>query len=131
MPNLIGICFRTKKENKMTRYLGLAIILAIFGGAVIMGGGEDSSIDLLSLIFVIGIGVGHALGSKNDENTITRFGNGCVRGGWLGLLLGLTLISGSEVAAQMDLSMIMPEVAVCLLSPLYGYFFKIITMQLD
>ena len=131
MPNLIGICFRTKKENKMTRYLGLAIILAIFGGAVVMGGGEDSSIDLLSLIFVIGIGVGHALGSKNDENTITRFRDGCVRGGWLGLLLGLTLISGSEVAAQMDLSMIMPAVAVCLLSPLYGYFFKIITMQLD
>ena len=111
--------------------LGIAIILIIVGGGVVMGGGEDRAIDLLTLIFVVGIGVGHALGSKTDDNTITRFGDGCVRGGWLGLLVGLTLISGTEAAAQMDFSMIMPGVAVCLLSPIYGYFFKIITMQLD
>ena len=115
----------------MMRYLGLAIILVIVGSGIVMGGGVDRAIDLLSLIFVIGIGLGHAFGSKTDDNTITRFGDGCVRGGWLGLLVGLTLISGTEFAAQMDFSMIMPAVAVSLLSPFYGYFFKIITMQLD
>jgi hypothetical protein len=31
----------------------------------------------------------------------------------------------------MDFSMIMPAMAVALLAPLYGYFFKIITMQLE
>ena len=115
----------------MNRYLGLAIIIVIVGGGIVMGGGLYRAMDLMSLIFVIGIGIGHALGSRDGESTVTRFGDGCVRGGWLGLLVGFALISGTEFAAQMDFSMIMPAVAVSLLSPLYGYFFKIVTMQLD
>jgi len=58
-----------------------------------MGGGLDRAIDLMSLIFVIGVAVGHALGAKDGENKITRFGDGCVRGGWLGFLVGVSLIS--------------------------------------
>ena len=115
----------------MNRYLGMAIIIVVVGSGIVMGGGLDRAVDLMSLLFVVGIGIGHALGSKDGVNTITRFGDGCVRGGWLGLLVGLTLISGTKFAVQMDFSMIMPAVAVSLLSPLYGYFFKIITMQLD
>ena len=68
---------------------------------------------------------------KEGENTLTRFGDGCIRGGWLGLLVGVTLITGTEYAAQMDFTTLMPALAVSLLSPLYGYFFKLITLQLD
>ena len=77
------------------------------------------------------VAVGHALGAKDGENKITRFGDGCVRGGWLGFLVGVSLIAGTDFAARMDFSMIMPAMAVALLAPLYGYFFKIITMQLE
>jgi hypothetical protein len=87
--------------------------------------------DIMALIFVLGIGVGHALGAKDGESEITRFGDGSVRGGWLRLLVGLVLIVGTDGAAQMDFSMIMPAIAVTLLTPFYGYFFKIISMQLD
>ena len=115
----------------MSRYLGLLIILLVVGGGITMGGGLERAVDLLSFIFVIGVGIGHAFGTKDGNNTITRFGDGCVRGGWLGLLVGITLIAGTDYAAQMDFSAIMPALAVALLAPLYGYFLKIITMQLD
>ena len=120
-----------KKGRNMNKYLGAVIILLVVGGGITMGGGLGQAIDLLSLIFVIGVGIGHAFGTKDGDNTVTRFGDGCVRGGWLGLLVGITLIAGTDYAAQMDFSSIMPAVAVTLLSPLYGYFLKVITMQLD
>ena len=115
----------------MSRYLGLLIILLVVGGGITMGGGLERAVDLLSFIFVIGVGIGHAFGTKDGDNKVTRFGDGCVRGGWLGLLVGITLIAGTDYAAQMDFSSIMPALAVALLAPLYGYFLKIITMQLD
>jgi hypothetical protein len=115
----------------MNRYLGAVVIVGIVFGAFIMAGGLSKAIDAMSFIFVAGIGVGHALGAKSGESAITRFGDGCVRGGWLGLLVGLTYIAGSEYAAVMDVSQLMAALAVAVLTPLYGYFFKLITMQLD
>ena len=127
----LNFIIKTTKGRKMNRYLGVVIILLVIGGGIIMGGGLERAVDLLSLIFVIGVGIGHAFGTKDGDNKVTRFGDGCVRGGWLGLLVGITLIAGTDYAAQMDFSTIMPALAVALLAPLYGYFIKIITMQLD
>ena len=115
----------------MNKYLGVAIIIVIVAGAAITGGGVSPLMDIMALIFVLGIGVGHALGAKDGESKITRFGDGSVRGGWLGLLVGLVLIAGADGAAQMDVAMIMPAMAIALLTPFYGYFFKVISMQLD
>lgn len=121
----------TKQERPGMKYLGIAVIIGIIVGAFITGGGISNAIDALSFIFVAGIGVGHALGAKSGESAITRFGDGCVRGGWLGLLVGLTLIAGGPSAAAMDFSALMPAFSIAVLTPLYGYFLKIITMQLD
>jgi uncharacterized membrane protein len=121
----------TKQRRIRMKFLGIVIIVGIFFGALEMGGGLDKAIDLMSLIFVIGVAVGHALGAKDGENKITRFGDGCVRGGWLGFLVGVSLIAGSDIAAAMEFGSLMPAMAVALLPPLYGYFFKIITMQLE
>ena len=41
----------------MNRYLGAVIILLVVGGGIIMGGGLERAIDLLSFIFVIGVGI--------------------------------------------------------------------------
>ena len=82
----------------MNRYLGAVIILLVVGGGIIMGGGLERAIDLL-LIFVIGVGIGHALGTKDGDSTVTRFGRMCT-GGWLGLLVGITLIAGTDYAAR-------------------------------
>ena len=121
----------TKRRRIGMKYLGIVVIIGIFFGALEMGGGLVKAIDLMSLIFVLGIAIGHALGANTGENVITRFGDGCVRGGWLGFLIGIALIAGSEQAAVMNVSHLMAALAVALLTPLYGYFFKIITMQLD
>ena len=121
----------TKRRRIGMKYLGIVVIIGIFFGALEMGGGLVKAIDLMSLIFVLGIAIGHALGANTGENVITRFGDGCVRGGWLGFLIGIALIAGSEQAAVMNVSYLMAALAIALLTPLYGYFFKIITMQLD
>jgi hypothetical protein len=121
----------TKQRRMGMKYLGIVVIIGICFGALEMGGGLVKAIDLMSLIFVLGIAIGHALGANPGENVITRFGDGCVRGGWLGFLIGIALIAGSEQAAVMNVSHLMAALAVALLTPLYGYFFKIITMQLD
>ena len=121
----------TKQRRLGMKYLGIAVIIGIVLGAFIMGGGGDKAVDLLSLIFVLGVAAGHALGVKDGESAVTRFGDGCVRGGWLGLLVGLTLIAGGPSASAMDFSALMPAFSIAVLTPLYGYFFKIITMQLD
>jgi hypothetical protein len=115
----------------MNKYLGVAIIIVIVAGAAFHGGAIFPFIDTMALIFVLGIGIGHALGAKDGESKITRFGDGSIRGGWLGLLVGLVLIAGTDGAAQMDFTMLMPAMAVALLTPFYGYFFKVISMQLD
>ena len=57
----------------MNKYLGTAIIVIIVIGGISMGGGLDRAIDLLSLIFVLGVAIGHTLGAKEGENTLTRF----------------------------------------------------------
>jgi hypothetical protein len=121
----------TKQRRLGMKYLGIAVIIGIVFGAFVMSGGGDKAVDLLSLIFVLGVAAGHALGVKDGESAITRFGDGCVRGGWLGLLVGLTLIAGGPSASAMDFSALMPAFSIAVLTPLYGYFFKIITMQLD
>ena len=89
------------------------------------------AIDLLAFLFVLGIAVGHMLGTKDGDNRVTRFGDGAVRGGWLGFLVGVIMIASSPSAAQMDFSAIMPAFAVAALTPLYGYFLKLISMQID
>ena len=121
----------TKQRRLGMKYLGIAVIVGTVVAAMIFADGFDILTDTMALIVVVGIGIGHAMGTKNGESAITRFGDGCVRGGWLGLLIGLALIAGSPIAAAMDFSALMPALSVASLTPLYGYFFKIITMQLD
>ena len=121
----------TRRRKLGMKYLGITVIVGSVVAAMIFADGFDILTDTMSLAVVVGIGIGHALGAKGGESAITRFGDGCVRGGWLGLLIGLALIAGSPIAAVMDFSALMPALSVASLTPLYGYFIKIITMQLD
>ena len=113
------------------RYVGLVLIVMIVVGAFNAAGEIGPAIDLLAFLFVIGIAIGHMLGSKDGDNRVTRFGDGAVRGGWLGFLVGIIMIASSPSAAQMDFSAIMPAMAVAILTPLYGYFLKLLSKQID
>ncbi|MDA8789913.1 hypothetical protein N9N07_03235 [Pseudomonadales bacterium] len=115
----------------MQKYFSLLIILATIIGILMHGHGLSAAIDMTALIFVVTMGIAHALGTKAAENKITRFGDGCVRGGWIGFLIGIILIINRDGAAQMDITSIMPAMAVACLTLLYGYILKLLSMQLD
>ena len=113
------------------RYVGLVLIVVVVLGAFYAAGDISPAIDLLAFLFVMGIAIGHMLGSKDGDNRVTRFGDGAIRGGWLGFLVGIIMIASSPSAAQMDFSAMMPALAVAALTPLYGYFLKLVSMQID
>ena len=56
---------------------------------------------------------------------IENFGIGAVRFGWLGLFIGIIIMSASNIIISLD--NIGPALAVALLTPFYGYFIQIIT----
>ena len=56
---------------------------------------------------------------------IENFGIGAVRFGWLGLFIGIIIISASNIIISLD--NIGPALAVALLTPFYGYFIQIVT----
>ena len=56
---------------------------------------------------------------------IENFGIGAVRFGWLGFLIGIIIMSASNIIISLD--NIGPALAVALLTPFYGYFIKILT----
>jgi len=113
---------------KLKKFLGIAIISVIVAGAFVTTDAVGSAIDLMALIFVLGIGIGHSMSARANDSAITRFGDGCVRAGWLGLLVGLVVMTST---LEPTLDAMLPAIAVALLTPLYGYFFKILAMQLD
>ena len=71
----------------MKKFFGIAIITVIVAGAFVTTNAVGRAIDLMALIFVLGIGIGHSMSARANESAITRFGDGCVRAGWLGCLL--------------------------------------------
>ena len=113
------------------RYLGPALIVVVVFGAFNAAGDIGPAIDLLSLVFVLGIATGHMLGAKDGDNQLTRFGDGAIRGGCIGFLVGIVMMVSSPSAAQMDFSAIMPAFAVAALTPLYGYLLKLVSMKID
>ena len=80
---------------------------------------------------MLGIAIDHMLGAKGGDNRVTRFGDRAIRGGWLGFLVSIVMMESSLSAAQMDFSDIMPAFAVVALTPFYGYFLKLASMQID
>ena len=61
----------------------------------------------------------------DTTDRIENFGIGAVRFGWLGLFIGIIIMSASNIIISLD--SIGPALAVALLTPFYGYFIQIIT----
>ena len=103
-------------------HVGLLLIVVVVFGTFNAAGDIGPAIDLLCLIFVPLIAIGHMLGAKDGDNQITRFGDGVIRVSLLGFLVGIVLVASSLSAAQMDFSVLMPAFAVVALTPIYGCF---------
>ena len=109
-----------------------AVIYAIFIGTTLKAVGNiQQYIDLNSIIVVVVLAVLYAVAANGSESFTQKIGDGAVRAGWLGSIIGIVSILGSEGFAVDDLSMLGSAMAVCSLAVLYGYFLKLGTMILD
>ena len=86
--------------------------------------------DILSLLIVLGGAIGFLIMKNDPENHITNFGNGAVYFGWLGTLVGLIAITGDRFLVWGDVDKMGPALAVSMLTILYGYSLKLITIAL-
>ena len=111
------------------KILGLVICLGTLLGTTATVG-IHLYFDVLSFLFVLGGAIGFLIMKNNPENHITNFGNGAVYFGWLGTLVGLIAITGDRFLVWGDVDKMGPALAVSMLTILYGYSLKLITIAL-
>ena len=111
------------------KLVGLAICLG-----TIVGAAETVSFhlyfDILSLLFVLGGAIGFLIMKGNPENHMKNFGDGAVYFGWLGTLVGLIAITGNRFMVWGDVEKMGPALAIAILTILYGYIIKLVTIAL-
>jgi flagellar motor component MotA len=112
------------------KMFGLAICLSTLAGAAITVG-IHLYLDIMSLLFVFGGAAGFAVMKKTQKNYMTGFGDGAVYFGWLGALVGLIAIAGDRFFVWGDVDKMGPALAVAMLSVLYGYALKLVTVAFE
>ena len=127
MVNLVGK--KAILEEIKMKVLGLAICLGtIIGAAATVG--IHLYFDILSFLFVLGGAIGFLVMKNDPENHIGNFGAGAVYFGWLGTLVGLIAITGNRFMVWGDIEKMGPALAVSMLTVLYGYSLKLVTIAL-
>ena len=111
------------------KILGIGICFAIMLGAILQIG-HHLFIDLNSALFVLGGATGFLVFKKNSGNHIKNFGQGAVYFGWLGPLIGLIAITGNRFMVWADIEKMGPALAVSMLTILYGYSIRLVTIAL-
>ena len=111
------------------KIMGIGICFAIMLGAMLQIG-HHLFIDINAALFVLGGATGFLVFRKNSGNHIKNFGQGAVYFGWLGTLIGLIAITGDRFMVWGDVEKMGPALAVALLTLLYGYTIKMVTIAL-
>ena len=111
------------------KLLGIGICFAIMLGAILQIG-HHLFIDLNAALFVLGGATGFLIFKKNSGNHIENFGAGAVYFGWLGTLFGFIAITGNRFMVWGDIEKMGPALAVAMLTILYGYTIKLVTVAL-
>ena len=111
------------------KFLGLAICLGTLVGAAATVR-IDLYVDILSFLFVLGGAVGFLVMKNKPENHLQNFGQGAVYFGWLGTVVGLIAITGTPSFVWGDVEKMGPALAVSMLTVLYGYSLKLVTIAL-
>ena len=109
------------------KIIGIGICFAIMLGAILQIG-HHLFIDINSALFVLGGATGFLVFKKSSGDHIKNFGQGAVYFGWLGTLVGLIAITGNRFMVWGDVEKMGPALAVALLTLLYGYIIKIVTI---
>ena len=111
------------------KFLGLAFCLGTLVGAAATVR-IDLYVDILSFLFVLGGAVGFLVMKNKSKNHLQNFGQGAVYFGWLGTVVGLIAITGTPSFVWGDVEKLGPALAVAMLTVLYGYSLKLVTIAL-
>jgi len=114
-----------------TKIICTVIYIGMIAFTLVMVGNVGQYIDMPSVIIVVVVGSLFAFAAKGDGSFIQKFGDGTVRAGWLGSIIGIIAIFGTDAFASSDMSQIGSALAVCSLTVFYGYFLKLAAMILD
>jgi len=119
----------TPRKRAFERQLaGITIALASLALVVIAAGfGFGPFIFIDSFILVLGVAAGYALGAKDGENIIVRFGDGAVHAGYIGFLIGLVL----SLYQVSEISQLGGPLALCFLTLLYSRIVKLICCHFE
>ena len=123
------IATQAKPKEDVMKFLGLAICLGTLVGAAATVR-VDLYVDILSFLFVLGGAVGFLVMKNKPENHLQNFGQGAVYFGWLGTVVGLIAITGKPSFVWGDVEKLGPALAVAMLTVLYGYSLKLVTIAL-
>ena len=111
----------------MSSYIGLIICLLIITGAISHVGFNIYN-DILSFSFVAGGCVGYGLLKDQKCKFIINCGNGAVYFGWFGTLIGIIALTAGKWNNWGDFEKTGLALSVTMLTLLYGYIIKLITL---
>ena len=107
------------------------VYIILMLGTFLTVGNAEQYFDVASLFVVIVIALLYSLAARGDSTYIQKFGDGAVRAGWLGTIIGVVAIFGSDWFSDGNLMGIGASFAVASLTLLYGYMIKLGTLILD
>ena len=113
--------------DKIKQYIGLLICCIIILGAI-SHVGFNYYTDILSFLFVAGGCVGYAFLKNQKDKFFKNCGNGAVYFGWLGTLIGLIALTAGKWNNWGDVEKTGLALSVAMLTLLYGYIIKLITL---
>ena len=114
-----------------TKIICTVIYVIMIAVTLVSVGNIGQYIDIPSAFIVVVVGVLFALAAKCDGSFIQKFGDGAVMAGWIGSIIGIIAIFGSEGFASGDMGQIGMALAVCSLTVFYGYLLKLGSLILD
>ena len=107
-------------------YIGIFCIIGLVIGTILSVSDFGVFFDAPAFGIVLVGAFLYSIASGGEiTDKIENFGIGAVRFGWLGLFIGIIIMSASNIIISLD--NIGPALAVALLTPFYGYFIQIIT----
>ena len=114
----------------MKKFVGLIFCLFIILGAIFHVGLNLFN-DFQSILFVVGGGFGYGLLRNQKDKFIINCGDGAVYFGWLGTLIGLIALTGGKWENWGDLDKTGVAISTAMLTILYGYSIKLITLVFE
>ena len=79
------------------------IVYAIFIGVTLLTVGNiNQYLDLNSLVVVVVIAILYVISANGNESYVQKFGDGAVKAGWFGSIIGISLVVLIDKPAMFD-----------------------------